>query len=316
MPSFCRHNRFIQNCPICKKELEPQPAARPRARSGSGTKRTSSGTRRTSGVQVRREVRAADDGYRNELVPGLKSSADARRLAEELAFSAARLAELATNPPVGYAAVAVADDPEQALWLAFLIAYLGPLEGDVAFAAIDGAATDWAAGELPDLGETKLGPRTSHDPARGDRTLTAYRAWAERSGGQVAGLAGEESWSPERRFSRAFERLGTLAGFARGPRFDLLVSLGRLGVLDLTAESLHYGEDQTSIGAKRVFGIADLFLMEKRSAELADATGVPLEALDLALHNWSRPPQGRATMGSQAVGDPDAVELIADELDA
>lgn len=261
-------------------------------------------------------MRAADDGYRDELVPGLKSSADARRLAEELAFSAARLAELAADPPAGYAAAALAaaDDPEQGLWLAFLIAYLGPLEGDAAFAAIDGAATSWPDGELPDLDGIALGPRTSHDPSRGDRTLTAYRAWAERSGGQYAGVAGEESWTPERRFARAFERLGTLPGFARGPRYDLLVTLGRLGILDVRAESLHYGEDQTAIGGKRVFGIADLFLLEKRSAELADAVGVPLEALDLALHNWSRPPQGRATMGSGAAPDPDAVERIAGEL--
>lgn len=269
-------------------------------------------------MHVRREVRAADDGYRHELVPGLKSSADARRLAEELAFSAARLAELGADPPAGYAAVAAADDPEQALWVAFLIAYLGPLEaeGPAAFAAIDAATTSWADGELPDLADARLGPRTSHDPARGDRTLTAYRAWAERSGGQLAGLAGEDAWTPERRFARAFERLGTLPGFSRGARFDLLLSLGRLGVLDLRAESLHYGEDQTAIGGKRVFGIADLFLLEKRSAELADAAGVPLEALDLALHNWSRPPEGRATMGSAATADADAVELIADELGA
>jgi hypothetical protein len=265
---------------------------------------------------VRKEVRAADDGYRHELVAGLKSTADARRLAEELAFSAARLAELATDPPAGYAAVATANDPEQALWIALLIAYLGPLEGDAAFAAIDGAVTEWATGELPDLTDVRLGPRSSHDPQRGDRTLVAYRAWAQRSGGQLAGLEGEASWSAHRRFSRAFERLGTLPGFARGARFDLLVTLGRLGVLDLAAESLHYGDDQASIGAKRVFGIADLFLLEKRSAELADAVGVPLEALDLALHNWSRPPQGRATMGARVTAEPDAVERIAGELGA
>lgn len=269
-------------------------------------------------MTVRREVRAADDGYRNELVPGLKSSADVRRLAEELAFSSARLAELETDPPLGYAAVAQAagDDLEQALWLAFLIAYLGPLEGDAAFAVIDQATTSWASGELPDLTDARLGPRTSHDPSRGDRTLVAYRAWAERSGGQAAGLVGEEGWPAERRFARAFERLGTLPGFSRGARFDLLVTLGRLGVLDVRAESLHYGEDQTAIGGKRVFGIADLFLLERRTLDLAEAVAVPLEAFDLALHNWSRPPQGRATMGSQAAADPETVELIAGELGA
>jgi hypothetical protein len=318
VPTFCRHNRFVQNCPICKQELAPErPAARSRSSSsGSSTRRPGASSRGASSLRVRKEVRAADDGYRNELVPGLKSTAAARRLAEELAFSAGRLAELATDPPAGYGAVAAADDPEQALWIAFLIAYLGPLEGDAAFAAIDGAVTDWASRDVPDLAEAKLGPRSSHDLARGDRTLVAYRAWAERSGGQLVGLAGEEAWSSERRFSRAFERLGTLPGFARGPRFDLLVTLGRLGVLDVTAESLHYGDDQTAIGAKRVFGIGDLFLLEKRSAELADAAGVPLEALDLALHNWSRPPAGRATMGARVTADPDAVELIADELGA
>ena len=37
-------------------------------------------------------ARAADDGYEHELVPGLRSSVDAGRLADEMAFSAARLA--------------------------------------------------------------------------------------------------------------------------------------------------------------------------------------------------------------------------------
>ena len=106
MPTFCRHNRFIQNCPICKKDLEPEapaPRTRPRSSSGTGARRSAS-SRGAGSLRVRKEVRAADDGYRNELVPGLKSTADARRLAEELAFSAARLAELATDPPAGYAA--------------------------------------------------------------------------------------------------------------------------------------------------------------------------------------------------------------------
>jgi len=45
---------------------------------------------------VRQMARATDDGYRSPLVPGLKASTDAERLADELAFAATRLAELAT----------------------------------------------------------------------------------------------------------------------------------------------------------------------------------------------------------------------------
>ncbi|MBJ7331662.1 MAG: hypothetical protein JHC95_17335 [Solirubrobacteraceae bacterium] len=315
MPTFCRHNRFIQNCAICKKELAPDtPARSARSRGTSSTSRRATTSGSSRAVKVRREVRATDDGYRNELVPGLKASADAQRLAEEIAFSAARLAELAADPPGLYAAVGSETDREQALWQALLIAYIGPADGDAPFAAIEAVTTSWAAGELPDLDGVVLGPRTSHEPARGDRTLTAYRAWAERSGGQVAGLNGEEGWSPERRFARAFERLGTLPGLSRGARYDLLISLGRLGVLDLRAESLHFAEDQTTIGAKRVFGIGDQFLLERRATDLAETVDVPLEALDLALHNWSRPPAGRATMGSAITADPEAVALIADEL--
>ena len=75
--------------------------------------------------------------------------------------------------------------------------------------------TTWASGELPDLDDVVLGPRTSHDPARGTRTLEAYRAWASRAGSQAAAFSGEAAWTPERRFARVFERLG-LPGFDRG----------------------------------------------------------------------------------------------------
>ncbi len=55
---------------------------------------------------MRRLARGADDGYQSPLVPGLKSSVEAERLAEELAFAAARLDALASDPPGLYAEVA------------------------------------------------------------------------------------------------------------------------------------------------------------------------------------------------------------------
>src|ERR1017187_10189973 len=119
MPTFCRHNRLVQNCPICAREQHvemrpvvspsgstragssarsaPRPSTRPRSRSGSG---------RSPGVTVRRLERGSDDGYRSALVRGLKSSLDAERLADELAWATARLAQLGAQPPGLYAEVA------------------------------------------------------------------------------------------------------------------------------------------------------------------------------------------------------------------
>ena len=148
--------------------------------------------------------------------------------------------------------------------------------------------------------------------ARGAATPAAYRAWAERAGSQQAAFAGEEAWTAERRFSRAFERLA-LPGLHRDARFDLLVTLGQLRLADVHAGTLQLGgADDTTLAAKRVFGIADTLLLERRAADLASAGEVPLAALDLALWNWSRPPRpgvdgerDRTALGA-AGAEPDA----------
>ena len=85
-----------------------------------------------------------------------------------------------------------------------------------------------------------------------------------------------------------FERLA-LPGFHRGARFDLLVTLGRTGAYELTADSLMLGgSDDVTLAAKRAFGIGDPLLLDRRARELADQCGLPLQALDLGLYNWSR----------------------------
>ena len=56
---------------------------------------------------TRRAPRAADDGYRNPLVPGLRATADAERLASALAWAHARL-----EPPGPHPAVAAEPDLE------------------------------------------------------------------------------------------------------------------------------------------------------------------------------------------------------------
>ncbi len=311
MPSFCRHNHLVQNCPICSREqhVEPRPIvtggtraeappATPRratpARSGS------TGGRARPGVTVRRMARGADDGYRSERVPGLKSSADAERLALELAWAVMRLQVLATNPPGLYAEVADAGgNPEERTWLAFLIAYLGPLAGAEPFVEIERVRVAWQPEALPELEGAQAGERTSLDAGRAARTMAAYRSWAKRSGSQAAGLTGDETWTPERRFARAYERVG-LPGLERGSRFDLLVTLGHTGVYELRAGTLALGgSDSVTVAAKRVLGIGDPILLERRAIDLAQACEVPLEALDVGLFNWER---GERAMLGMPVG--------------
>jgi hypothetical protein len=98
-----------------------------------------------------------------------------------------------------------------------------------------------------------------------------------------------------------FERLA-LPGFHRDARFELLVSLGRLGCYELAPESLHLaGSGEVPVAAKRALGIGDPLLLDRRAAALAGACGVPLEVLDLALHNWGS--GRRARVGVQVDED-------------
>jgi hypothetical protein len=263
---------------------------------------------------VSRVARAADDGYEHDLVPGLRATADAARLTAELAFSAARLDELSARPPGLYAEVAGAaanGDAEEAAWLAFQIAYLSPLEGGDPWSSIAEVRTTWASGELPDADAARLGPRTAHAAGRGGRTLEAYRAWSARAGSQAAALTADPSWTPERRFERAFERL-SLPGFGRAARYEFLVLLARLGVVELNPTSLHLGDagDETTVAAKRVFGIGDAMNLRRRASELARGTGVHIEALDLALVNFGRGEDDRVTAGATVAADPARVEAI------
>jgi Alpha-glutamyl/putrescinyl thymine pyrophosphorylase clade 3 len=375
MPTFCRHNRFIERCPICRKTLPglaPQGgrskganagrASPPAGRVPSRVHSAHARRLRAGGqpVRVTHEQRPEDDGYRSELLPGVHASGEAARLAEEIAFANGRLLALGAAPPDLYAEVRAQaeSDLERATWMCFLIAYLSPLQGEDPFAgvrtALDGAASagegasplsgpllesqhsvpllesqhsvplpesplsaplpeSRLTGPLPKLDGIALGPHTSHDPARGAETLIAYRQWVQHAGGgsetgaeaggpQEIAFTGDPAWSPQRRFERLFERLA-LPGFGRMGRYDLLVTLGRLGLYELCADSLHLAaaargaaaNDLTTLAAKRAFAVGEPLYLERRAQTLAAAISVPIETLDLALANWVAPQ--RATMG-------------------
>jgi hypothetical protein len=249
-------------------------------------------------------------------------------LADELAFAAARLAELGSGPPglLGEAArLSAAGRREDALWLLAQVAAIGPAETGAdgerpdPFAAIAAAAVPWTADELPDVPAGLRGPRASSDITA---TLRSYRAWAARGGGQAAALAGEASWSPARRFERAFDRLA-LPGFGRGARYDFLLMAGALGLADVRPASLQLLADQRDpvlAAAKRVFAFGDPIVLERRGGELASAAALPLGALDLGLLNWARraddPAAARFTAGSRAEPDGDVRALVIAALGA
>jgi hypothetical protein len=266
-------------------------------------------------VTVRRLARGTEDGYRSALVPGLKSSEDAARLAEELAFATRRVEAMESEPVSLWAEIAdPSRDPEERTWLAFLVAYLAPLEDEQPFAAIEAARVSWASGDPPALQEVATGPRGAHEPSRGTTTVDAYRAWAVRAGSQAAAFTGEAGWTPERRFERVFERL-SLPGLHRDARFELLVLLGRLSVYELAARTLRLGgDDETTVAGKRALGIGDPMLLERRAADLADACGVPLEALDLGLRNWGVGERLRAGLPSGIEAEPDLLDQVREAL--
>jgi alpha-glutamyl/putrescinyl thymine pyrophosphorylase-like protein len=319
MPSFCRHGRLEANCKICSPL---QSADAPRSRAATGPRRAATGPRRgparssTKKMTVRRMARAEDDGYSCELVLGLRATQDGARLADELAFAAARLRQLRDTPPGLYGDVAGATDPEEAAWLCLQIAYLQPLEAPDPWSAITAVRVPWAGGELPALDGVELGPRSAHNPARGAEMFSNYRAFASRAGSQIAALAGEAAWAPARRFDRAYERLA-MRDLPRAPRFDFLVTLGALGIVDVNPSSLALGAepaDPTVVAAKRVFGIGDAINLQRRASDLAAETGVSIAALDLALVNWARTPEERIRAGATAAVDDAERERIATAL--
>src|SRR3954467_4058441 len=110
---FCRHNRPTNKCPICSREQEqrlreqaPVRYVTVRKPGASSTPRRRSSTSGGSGAAkanpkrlvTRKLARAADDGYRNPLVPGLKATADAERLAGALTQAVYRLGPPGAHP--------------------------------------------------------------------------------------------------------------------------------------------------------------------------------------------------------------------------
>ena len=241
-------------------------------------------------MRVRRLARSADDGYQNRLVPGLRSSVDAEHLAEELAFASTRLEALEQDPPGLYAEVAAAEgELEERTWLAFLIAYISPLDGDDPFASI-------AAGEVVvGVGRAARARRDRARASHGARSRLAARRRSTPTARGPPAPARRRRPSPARAHGRPS---GVSRGCSSGSRYRAFTATRASTCSSRSVASastscargaLQFGGDnEVTIAAKRALGIGDTMLLERRAAELAGACGLPLEALDLGLYNWER----------------------------
>ncbi len=280
----------------------------------------------SSQVRVKQMTRHAEDGWSHDLLPGLRSSGEALDLLGHLSRARVRLDRLASDAPGPYATARAlaggdADDREEATWLLFQVAYYGPLEGDEPFREIDRLLVrrDDALPAPDVLEAVAVGPRGAHAHDRGVATLQGYRDWSTRVGSQLTGLAAGGT-DAARRFDAAFRALA-LPGLHRDARFEFLVTLGSLGLLDAAPWSLllDAGRDPVSVAAKRAFLTGDAVLLQRRFGAFARALGVPVAAFDLGLRNWDLRPGPSAPLGYLVAGvpaepDADEVALLAAEL--
>ena len=222
---------------------------------------------------TRRLARAEEDGYRNPLVPGLRATADAERLAAALVLAAERL-----EPPGPYEAVATEPDLEQATWLAFLLALAGPGDPERQDAVV-------AAGPRFEDGERARAARRRGARHRRLPPVGGARRIAGR------GLRGASPTGRRSAVSRACSSGSPCPGSAAAPRFELLATLGAAGLYELEAGTLQLsaGNDATTQAAKRALQSGDMMLLERRARDLAAACELPLAALDRGLALWDDP---------------------------
>ena len=259
---FCRHNRLTANCPICSREHEAElrakaPPSPPRTRSAS---RLDGQARRRAPPAGRGHhaplARAADDGYRNPLVPGLRATADAERLAAALVAAAERL-RAAGPVPGDRRPSPTSRRPPGSRSCSRSPARRRPSCRQ----AIGAARPVWEDGVPDDLPPSAAAPRS------------AYRAWAEprrhrRRPRSPASRAGRPSAA-----SRACSSGSRCPASAARARFDLLTTLDAAGRYELNASELFLGleDDAATLAAKRLLVSGDRLLLDRRARELAEA---------------------------------------------
>ena len=108
MPTFCRHNRFIERCPICSKTLPERAARAGGAQRAAGRRACRARAPRRRAARRARAARACASAARGaprttatarRSCPACAPPPTPSRLAQEIAFAGGRLLALAAEPP-------------------------------------------------------------------------------------------------------------------------------------------------------------------------------------------------------------------------
>ena len=326
MPTFCRHNRFIERCPICSKTL-PGASRRRAPRAGAHERRLGVGLWLAGGVVATRAAprgapaacacaaRAAplDDGYRSALLPGLRASADAERLAEEIAFAGGRL--LAARRRRRPASTerrerSARSDLERATWICFLIAYLCPLEGEDPFAGIRQALERVPGGERLIDERPRRGPARAAHLARSRarrrdaaRLPRVDRPPAVGDGSAAGAFTGDPGWSAAAALRARCSSGSRCPGWRAPGATSCSSRSGGSGCTSCrptrcTSAGARGGRDRRRHHAGRQARVRRSAIRCCSSAARARSprrSPCPIEALDLALANWAA--GERATLG-------------------
>ena len=337
VPSFCRHNRFVPNCPICRERGRSRrraAAKRPRpASAGRGAAR--SGARSARGaMRVRQLARAADDGYRSDLVPGLTATADAgaaRRRAgvrggaprgvRATTRRAAR--DAAASRPRGRRGGALAAPRSRLIGPLEDVAGARPLRSRRAWSGRQpiqrpvrrdrGCRVPWAVRAARRRGgrPRPAGARTRRDGARLPRLGGARRRPARGAGGR-GGM-------DRRAALRARLRAPVAAGLraCRALRAALLASVGRVdaradpaALPRRRATTLARPSASSGSATRRCSSGARASSPRRRAADRGARPG----ALQLGARRAGDPAAGRITGGVDVVPDADAQAVVLDAL--
>ena len=228
MPTFCRHNRFLERCPICSKTLPgnaPRDGPRAARRRARGARAGGAAARSARRARGRRRCACAassaraEDGYSSRSCPACAPRPTPRAWPRRSLSRTAACCVLARRRARRRASTREvarwrASDLEQATLDLLPDRLPVPAGGRRAVrrhpsaARCRGRRASALARTSRDV-DARARAR-SHDPARGARDARAYRAVGARGRpaiGQQARFAGDPSWTPQRRFERLFERL-------------------------------------------------------------------------------------------------------------
>lgn len=219
-----------------------------------------------------------------------------------------------------------AGDHDEACWLALLSTHFGrsrrtgwQLAGDFYARLGDGGTWDWlsTSGDVTEMRcwlEANRGALRAQGGVFGNhRKYESLNAWEPTGTGNV--LATYVAWvgdgthaerfaqiAPDlltrsERFAALYASLGPIARFGRTARFDFLSTLGKIGLVDIEADSAHLaGATGPLTGARllldgRKESRATARSLEARLLPVQRKLGVPFDVLEDALCNWQKSPR-------------------------